>query len=141
MNATTSLFALVLALTSPASQSDEEAIKWADSQCSAASATRGVEGMLSCFADDSVSLAKEGTPVQGKAAIREALRKTFEVGVLTWKPLRAEAARSGDLGYSYGTYEFKGTKDGKPVTDAGKYTSVWKKQKDGQWKIIVDVGN
>jgi ketosteroid isomerase-like protein len=51
-------------------------------------------------------------------------------------------AASGDLGYTYGNYVFVTTnKEGKPVTNYGKYASIWRKQKDGQWKVVVDMGN
>ena len=33
------------------------------------------------------------------------------------------------------------TKDGKPVIEYGKYTSIWKKQADGSWKVVLDMGN
>jgi ketosteroid isomerase-like protein len=29
---------------------------------------------------------------------------------------------------------------GKPVTDRGKYLTVWKKQPDGKWKAVADMG-
>ena len=49
---------------------------------------------------------------------------------------------SGDLGYTYGNYVFiSKDKDGKIVASYGKYMSVWKKQKDGSWKVVVDMGN
>jgi ketosteroid isomerase-like protein len=32
-------------------------------------------------------------------------------------------------------------KDGKLVTDYGKYATLWKKQKDGSWKVVMDMGN
>ena len=61
---------------------------------------------------------------------------------LTWKPIRAEMAASGDLGFTYGNYVFTSkNKEGKMVANHGKYTSIWRKQKDGQWKVIVDMGN
>jgi len=54
----------------------------------------------------------------------------------------ADMAASGDLGYTYGTYVFTSkNKEGKLVASYGKYTSIWKKQKDGQWKVVVDMGN
>jgi ketosteroid isomerase-like protein len=51
-------------------------------------------------------------------------------------------AKSGDLGYTAGTYEdsFKGP-DGKQVNEKGKYVAAWKKQKDGTWKAIHDIWN
>jgi ketosteroid isomerase-like protein len=54
----------------------------------------------------------------------------------------ADISASGDLGYTYGTFEFRSiNKDGKPVIAHGKYTSIWKRQKDGSWKVVLDMGN
>lgn len=61
---------------------------------------------------------------------------------LTWTPIKAEMAASGDLGYTYGNFVFAmKDKEGKLVTRYGKYASIWKKQKDGKWKVVVDMGN
>jgi len=61
---------------------------------------------------------------------------------LTWKPVYADMAASGDLGYTYGTFEFRSRdKDGKLTVEYGKYVSIWKKQKDGSWKVVMDMGN
>ena len=61
---------------------------------------------------------------------------------LTWTPVKAEMAASGDLGYTYGTFVFKANeKDGNPVTHYGKYTTVWKKQREGTWRVALDMGN
>ena len=61
---------------------------------------------------------------------------------LTWAPVGADIADSGDLGYTYGTFEFRSKdKEGKPSAEHGKYTSIWKKQKDGSWKVVLDMGN
>jgi ketosteroid isomerase-like protein len=46
-------------------------------------------------------------------------------------------SESGDLAYSFGNYEFRSIgKDGKPTIEHGKYTSIWKKQKDGRRKVV-----
>jgi len=57
-----------------------------------------------------------------------------------WKATKVEVARSGDLAYVSGNYEFN-EKDngGKPITDKGKYLEVWKKQADGSWKCVADM--
>lgn len=42
---------------------------------------------------------------------------------LTWKPIGADV--SGDLGYTYSTYEFHAKdKKGRPSVEYGKYTSI-----------------
>ena len=48
----------------------------------------------------------------------------------------------GDEAYDWGYYE--GTtrrEDGTEINWRGKYVIVWKKQKDGQWKIYLDIWN
>jgi ketosteroid isomerase-like protein len=51
---------------------------------------------------------------------------------LTWTPVGADISVSGDLGYTYGNYEFSSIeKDGKPLVEYGKYSTIWKKQRDG----------
>ncbi len=51
-----------------------------------------------------------------------------------------EVARSGDLAYVSGNYEFNEQDNGgKPITDKGKYLEVWKKQPNGSWKCAADM--
>ncbi len=61
---------------------------------------------------------------------------------ISWNTLHAGASKSGDLGFTAGTYEdsFRGT-DGSLVTEKGKYLCVWAKQSDGSWKAIHDMWN
>jgi Domain of unknown function (DUF4440) len=62
--------------------------------------------------------------------------------LLTWTPIHGEMAASGDLGYVYGTWMFTAKdKEGKAEVEYGKYTTIWKKQKDGQWKVAASIGN
>jgi ketosteroid isomerase-like protein len=61
---------------------------------------------------------------------------------LSWQVNKVEASHGGDLAYSMGTYE--GTMNdakGKPVTDRGKYVTVWEKQPDGKWNVVADIYN
>jgi ketosteroid isomerase-like protein len=107
-----------------------------------ATADHGLDGFMSYFADDAVDLPAGGPIISGKENIRKALGPWGADFSLVWTPVDAEMAASGDLGYTYGTYVFKENgKDGKPVTGYGKYTTVWKKQTDGSWKVAVDMGN
>lgn len=59
---------------------------------------------------------------------------------LRWKPVGAELARSGELGYTYGTYVFRKSEPGKEdVTRYGKYVTIWRKESGG-WKVAADIG-
>jgi ketosteroid isomerase-like protein len=61
--------------------------------------------------------------------------------VLSWKPVRAEVASSGDLGYTVGSYELRSTDDaGKSTLRHGVYVTIWRKEKDGVWRAALDIG-
>jgi ketosteroid isomerase-like protein len=55
-------------------------------------------------------------------------------GFIAWWPNLAGIARSGDLGFTTGPASFGG---GRRYTD---YFTVWKKQPDGSWKWMIDLG-
>ena len=121
----------------------EDVLIQADKDFCKATADRGADGFLSYFADGATILPKNGNPITGRAALTPVFQETWaQPGYsLQWVPLKAELAKSGELGYTYGTYERKRMVDGKPVTETGKYTTVWRKQRDGKWKVILDMGN
>jgi ketosteroid isomerase-like protein len=104
---------------------------------------RGSQGYMSYYADDAVELPDGADAIQGKVDIAKTMGfLDNKDNQLTWTPMYADISTSGDLGYTYGTFEFRSKdKDGKPTVGHGKYTSIWKKQKDGSWKVVLDMGN
>jgi len=108
-----------------------------------AAAERGSGGYLSYYAADAVELPNGGPIIQGKINIAKGMGFLDQKdNHLTWAPVGADISASGDLGYTYGTFEFRSKdKEGKPSVEHGKYTSIWKKQKDGSWKVVLDMGN
>jgi len=108
-----------------------------------AAAEQGSQGYLSYYADDAVEVPNGAPIIQGKVNIAKGMGFLDQKdNHLTWAPVGADISASGDLGYTYGTFEFRSKdKDGKAVVDHGKYTSIWKKQKDGSWKVVLDMGN
>jgi ketosteroid isomerase-like protein len=60
--------------------------------------------------------------------------------LLAWQPAFAGMAASGDMGFTTGPWEAKGDiKDEKPSA-YGHFVTVWKKQADGSWRFVVDLG-
>jgi ketosteroid isomerase-like protein len=126
------------------SQSDPSgALMKIENEFMKASAEHGSQGYLSYYAADAVEVPNGAAFLQGKAEIAKTMGFLDSPdNHLTWAPVGAGIAASGDLGYTYGTYEFTTKdKDGQPVVDHGKYTTIWKKQKDGSWKVALDMGN
>jgi ketosteroid isomerase-like protein len=48
-----------------------------------------------------------------------------------------EASRSGDLGYTWGTYQI--ARRGATPAQEGFYVRVWVRERSGQWKVALDV--
>jgi ketosteroid isomerase-like protein len=108
-----------------------------------AAAEKGSQGYMSYYADDSVEVPNNAPILQGKENIAKTMGFLDDKNNhLTWSPVGADMSSSEDMGYTYGTFEFRAQdKDGKPIVEHGHYTSIWKKQKDGSWKVVLDMGN
>jgi len=113
-----------------------EALLNRDRQFSEESAKHGAVAAFSKFAGEDVRLFRnDHFPFVGKAAMAAALQGT--TGVVTWLPAFADASRSGDLGYTYGTYEVK--TEG-VLSAKGNYMRFWKKE-GGAWRVVLDVAD
>ncbi len=132
---------LLLAATQLDAQ--REALLQADEDFNKASAERGVAAWAAAFADDARMFPPSGPILHGLPAIRDRWEKLkFSPAGLSWKPAFADVAASGDLGYTVGYWEKPGKdKEGRPVVARGKYLTVWRKQADGRWKIVADIGS
>jgi ketosteroid isomerase-like protein len=110
----------------------------ADKAMSAQASKDGFFKTLLEYADDSVIKPQEGNlPVIGKESLIRYWSGKTDFTNVAWEPFRAEAAKAGDMGYTIGNWKMI-TKD---TILYGNYYTVWKKQKDGRWKFVVDGGN
>jgi len=104
------------------------------------SVERGVrESFLAFFADDGINFQPHPTNT------REAYRKrpappSRPPVTLNWKPVFADVSHAGDLGYTTGPYRLTDQSPEHRPTRHGYYFSIWKRQPDGAWKVVVDVG-
>ena len=108
----------------------------AERSFSALSEAKGIrEAFLAWLAPDAVVF-RPG-PVPGRPVYEKMV--PADPAVLTWEPEVAEVAASGELGYTSGPYRFRPGRGQEP-TGFGRYVSVWKKQPDGTWKVLIDAG-
>ena len=118
-------------------ESERAALLNIDRKFSKASAAQGARPAFLFYAAGEVRLFRNDKfPFVGRMAAAHALVPL--TAEWTWVPSFADVSISGDLGYSYGTYELReqtGT-----VSEKGNYARVWKKVK-GAWKLVVDVAN
>jgi ketosteroid isomerase-like protein len=119
-----------------------EAIQAADAAWMKVYHAKDLDKSLS-FLDEQGSMLVSNAPIAtGKDALAKTIARDFAGGDLTWHGNKAGVARSGDLGYTTGTYEWVlKSSSGKLATDKGKYLTVWKKEPDGSWKVLYDMFN
>ncbi len=93
------------------------------------------------FAPDGVALGNGAAPVIGQLAIGKSANWSAKEYQLTWTPIDAAMGPSGDMGYTWGHFEGH-SKDanGNPITKTGRYITIWRKEPDGTWKVVLDAG-
>ncbi len=60
-------------------------------------------------------------------------------GVLNWRPQYAEISASDDFGYTTGPWTFQQAANDSIIA-RGQYSTVWRLDKNGHWKFLVDFG-
>jgi ketosteroid isomerase-like protein len=108
-----------------------------------ATAEKGVEGWVAFFAPNGSMLSDTSKPTTGLAEIRAEMEPVFKDSTFTlrWNPTKAEMMIPGVIGYTVGRWErIRKNKEGKRMKSTGTYSTTWKKQPDGSWKIVLDSG-
>ena len=102
---------------------------------------RGGAAFADWFAEDGVALSNGQAPTTGRVAIAKSATWSPREYQLTWTPTDAVMGPSGDMGYTWGHFEGR-SKDaqGNPVTTSGRYMTIWRRQPDGNWKVVLDAG-
>jgi ketosteroid isomerase-like protein len=120
-----------------------EEVKQADIDFSNLSKEKGMNvAFLEYVADNGVLLRPYTYPIAGKEKITELFKEDDKRLTFTWTPLYGDIAQSGELGYTYGTWEMHIIKDdGNEDIHKGTYVTIWKKDKTGKWKFVLDTGN
>lgn len=110
------------------------------------------QGMLAAFfhymAEEGLTLPKTGEP-RRRGFYAQVIAEREGQGAdarplprLTWEPLKADVATSGDLGYTHGRFEMRSADEmGHEQMSYGYYVTIWKKQPDGSWRFVFDAGN
>jgi ketosteroid isomerase-like protein len=121
---------------------DEAALRKLDEEWSKAAGSKDVDKTISYYSDDAMVMPPNIPTLTGKEPIRTLWKSMIESPSFSggWKATKVEVARSGDLAYVSGTYEFnEKDESGKLLTDKGKFLEVWKKQAGGSWKCVADM--
>jgi uncharacterized protein (TIGR02246 family) len=105
--------------------------------------TLDAAAIASTFDEDGVNVGADGACMKGRAAIEEAMRSYLErSGPATRTKVEiGDIVIDGDMAYEWGHSEFHfAPKPGGPAQRAGRYLAIWKRQPDGGWKILRNLG-
>jgi uncharacterized protein (TIGR02246 family) len=101
-------------------------------------------GALAGLYDESgARLSPNGVVVRGRAAIAESVAGFMKsvTGPIKVNIETQDLWVVDDLAYETGKYTYTFTPPGKTETQTGgHYVTVWKRQADGGWKIMADIG-
>jgi ketosteroid isomerase-like protein len=112
----------------------------ADREFSKMSEEKGMKTAFIQYLDSNgVLLRPNHLPIAGADAIDFLIQQNDSDYTLTWEPRNGAIARSGELGYTYGIYALRPSK--KDTVIYGTYVSIWKKERGGKWKYVLDSGN
>jgi ketosteroid isomerase-like protein len=104
-------------------------------------AEKGVAQAFYYFADENAVIHRENdTLIKGKENIKIYYEKvSMKNPIVNWTPDFVDVSDCGTLGYTYGKYvwQIKNT-NGEIVEYKGIFHTVWKKQKDNNWKYVWD---
>jgi beta-lactamase regulating signal transducer with metallopeptidase domain/ketosteroid isomerase-like protein len=105
---------------------------------------RNVETATEFYADDAILMPWRQNTLKGKREITEFISKDMEKSPLvtmTQNVLHVEGNNEMLYLVNLFTWTFKDSTSGQDVTFPGKGVHVWMRQKDGSWKILLDLNN
>lgn len=106
-------------------------IQWDEFFSSELEKARKVETYLN-YAAVNVRFYRDGRfPASDADSVKSILAKNLN---MSWKPMGGGMATSGDLGYTYGSYQIKDA----AVSEEGFYFRIWKKDSKQMWKMVID---
>ena len=134
----------MLLLSVPAMAQEEEgkikaAVEDRYKEWLAAANKKDVAAMIDLYDENAVLMPKSEEPVLGKAAIGEYYKKLFanpDFVPFTLNSNWNSFHVAGDVAIATSVFEGDVTRNGKQTHFRGKNLLVWKKQKDGSWKIF-----
>ncbi len=118
-------------------------LRIADEEFSRAASKVGTGAAFGRYAaPDAQMFSPPGEFITGPLAITGSFGAGSDRSSLVWHPVEGEASKSGDLGYTVGNAVFTETREDAPaIVRYSKYLTVWKRQRDGSWKFVVDGGS
>jgi uncharacterized protein (TIGR02246 family) len=101
-----------------------------------------VDKIVGMFAENGTLLNDNSEMLRGREAIRKAFEIEQKYEKLEFKRDKVEVSKKGNMAYEIvnQTVSFK-YPNLDPQVEINKYIHIWEKQKDGSWKVLIDMNN
>jgi ketosteroid isomerase-like protein len=133
------LFLTTCLLTSLALHAqDLESLVNAEKSFAKTSTEKSVRTAFLEFFDRSTVAFTNGQPVLGR---KDWERRKESNSYLFWWPVYADIAASGDFGFTTGPAVYGPNRETKEASGGLYYSSVWRKDINGNWKVLADLGS
>jgi len=132
---------MILAIASVASGQSalQEMVKTEQAFSKMAEEKNARDAFMAFIADDGL-LFRPGAVNGKKWMLEHPVPPSDKKPLLAWQPAFAGMAASGDMGFTTGPWEAKPDVNDEKPSGYGHFVTVWKKQADGSWKFVVDLG-
>jgi ketosteroid isomerase-like protein len=110
---------------------------------SKSASTDSIEKTMSYWADTAIFFSAHHPVLNGKTEIRGMVEQSGKIPgfQISWEPVSVTVSESGDMAYMIEqNHVTMNDSTGKPVTKHGKGVTIWKKDADGNWKNVVEIG-
>jgi uncharacterized protein (TIGR02246 family) len=123
-------------------KAEGEKVKQVSREWSRVASAGDLEKTLSYWDDSAYMIFGNEPALRGKEAIRRMVEESFKTPgfKISWEPESVEVSDNGDMAYLIENSKISFTdSSGKTVTENNKGVTIWRKQKDGNWKNVVDM--
>ena len=95
-----------------------------------------LEGLMSVYTEDVISMPEGQNPLIGKMAVRQMWKEQLEDYVVQVSVTIEEVESCNDLAFERGTFQMtlNPKAGGQPINNTGKYLDILKRLADGKWK-------
>lgn len=139
----TCIIGLLAALAGASARADSvrDTLKAAEQQWAKLYNAKDAAGLASLYSADALRLAPDASRMHGRKAIQAQLQKEFDDGLHNFKFQVTDTGHDGNLAWLVGNFAVNYRTEQGSGTATGNYISVYRKESDGVWRMLIDTWN